>query len=166
MYTEGRGLKKDKFGATLVNVTRRLQTNEPFALAYQSRQVFYVGVHKEPQWRMVIKINPRNYFDFPNIEDIDNLDESLWENADNEPQCTMVQEEVDEEIPLVRNDVEPDLIDVDLVDTTVTQHTYFEDEEVDVSEDEEDEFSDRESDIDSLDRDLEEDHSENDSDNE
>ncbi|KAJ8445980.1 hypothetical protein Cgig2_018513 [Carnegiea gigantea] len=74
----------------------------------------------------------------------------------------MVQEEVDQEIPLVRNDVEPDLIDVDLVDTTITQHTYFEDEEVDVSEDEEDEFSDRESDIDSLDRDLEADDSEND----
>ncbi|KAJ8439841.1 hypothetical protein Cgig2_023003 [Carnegiea gigantea] len=50
------------------------------------------------------------------------------------------EKEVDEEIPLVRNDVEPDLIDVDLVD---------------VGEDEEDEFSDRELDIDSLDRDLE-----------
>ena len=49
VYTEGRGLKKDKFGATLVNVTRRLQTNEPFALANQSRQVFYVVVHNEPQ---------------------------------------------------------------------------------------------------------------------
>ena len=69
---------------------------------------------------MVIKINPCNYFDFSNIEDIDIMDESLWENADNEPQWRMVQEEVDEEIPLVRNDVELDLIDVDLVDTTIT----------------------------------------------
>ncbi|KAJ8436288.1 hypothetical protein Cgig2_023339 [Carnegiea gigantea] len=153
VYTEGRGVKRDKFSATLANVTR-------------SRQVFYVAVHNEPQWRIVIKINPCNYFDFLNIKDVDNMDESLWENVDNEPQRRMVQEEVDEEIPLVRNDVEPDLIDVDLVDTTITQHTYFQDEEVDVSEDEEDEFSDRESDIDSLDRDLEDDDLENDSDNE
>ena len=52
--------------------------------------------------------------------------------------------------------MELDLIDVDLVDTTITQHTYFQDEEVDASDDEEDDFSDRELDIDSLDRDLEE----------
>ncbi|KAJ8444291.1 hypothetical protein Cgig2_029704 [Carnegiea gigantea] len=75
----------------------------------------------------------------------------------------MVQGEVNEEIPLVTNDVEPDLIDVDLVDPTITQHTYFQDEEVDVSEDEEDAFSDRESSIDSFDWGLEEDDSENDS---
>ena len=77
----------------------------------------------------------------------------------------MVQE-VDEEIPLVRNDVELDLIDVDIVDTSITQHTDYADEKVDVSEDEEDEFSDKESDVDSLNKDLEEIKSENDSDNE
>ena len=48
--------------------------------------MFYVVVHNEPQWRMIIKINVHNYFDFPNIEDGDNVDESLWENAANEPQ--------------------------------------------------------------------------------
>ena len=34
MFTMSRKIKRNKFGATLVNVTRRLQTNEPFVLAY------------------------------------------------------------------------------------------------------------------------------------
>ena len=77
----------------------------------------------------------------------------------------MVQEEVDKEIALVRNDVEPDLIDMGIVDTSITQHTDCADEEVDAREDEKDESSDKESNIDSLDMDLEETKSENDGDN-
>ena len=68
----------------------------------------------------------------------------------------MVQKEVDEEIVLVRNDVELDLIDVGIVDTSITQLTDYADGEIDVSEDKENEFSDRESDIDALKRDLKE----------
>ena len=48
-----RGIKRDKFRTTLVNVTRRIQTNEPFALANQIWQVLYVAAHHEPQWRVV-----------------------------------------------------------------------------------------------------------------
>ena len=42
------------------------------------------------------------------------------ENANNEPQWRIVQYEVDKEIALVRNDVEPDLIDLGVVDTSIT----------------------------------------------
>lgn len=45
--SEGRGIKKDKFGFTLVNFNRLLYSNEnianePFVLASQVEQVFYV----------------------------------------------------------------------------------------------------------------------------
>ena len=84
VYNEGRGIKRGKFGATLVNITRRLQTNEPFALANQIRQIFYVATHHEPQWRVVIKIKiaPRNYFDFPSDDDVDNMPEVSWDNME------------------------------------------------------------------------------------
>ena len=49
VYNEGRGIKRDKLGGTLINVTRNLQTNEPFALACQIRQVFYIPAHNDPQ---------------------------------------------------------------------------------------------------------------------
>ena len=38
----GRGIMVDKFGRTLVNVTHSLKSNEPFVLACQAEQVFYV----------------------------------------------------------------------------------------------------------------------------
>ena len=47
----------DKFGAILVNTTRRLLTNKPFALANYIHEVFYVVAHHEPQLRLVIKMS-------------------------------------------------------------------------------------------------------------
>ena len=61
VYNEGRGIKRDKLGGTLINVTRNLQTNEPFALACQIRQVFYIAAHNDLHWKWVINMNPR-YF--------------------------------------------------------------------------------------------------------
>ena len=165
VYNEGRGIKRDKFGTTLVNVTRRLQTNEPFALATQIRQVFYVAAHHEPQWRVVIKMTPRNYFDFPSDDDVDNMPEVSWDNMEGDILNAMEVLQGDEDdIALVRDDVEPDLVDADLVNADVDDVNFIEDnnneyEQEYVSDEDEAEFSDRESDIDPLDRDLEEDQS-------
>lgn len=51
VFDEKRGLVKDKFGSTLVNITRTLKTNEPFALASQIHQVLYLPTHNEPLWK-------------------------------------------------------------------------------------------------------------------
>ncbi|KAL2901388.1 DNA-directed RNA polymerase subunit beta, partial [Bienertia sinuspersici] len=79
-----KGIKGDKFGNTLINVTRKLKTNEPFALASQIMQIFYVPTHNKPQWRIVIETKPRNYFDFPNDEKSDDYDDdtSLWDGEE------------------------------------------------------------------------------------
>jgi len=169
VYNEGRGIKRDKFGGTLINVARTLQTNEPFALGSQVRQVFYVGAHNECQWRWVIKMNPRNYFDFPNVEDIDDCDGSMWDNLEVETTNPIqIQEGADEEISVVRDDVAPDLVDArsvyeNVVDANFIQDESDENDEDILSADEEDEFSDRESDIDSFHKDLEEDELDDDS---
>lgn len=156
VYNEGRGIRKDKFGAVLVNVTRRLKTNESYALALQIEQVFYVSVHNQPQWRFVIKANPRNYFDFPNDEDIE-VNESLWNyvavesvNIGDE----VIREDVEGEIPLVRNDVEENLVDA----SEIIQEDGFindDEEEEDEDEDEDDEFSDTCPSLPELDENLE-----------
>ena len=54
----GRGIMVDKFGRTLVNVTGSLNSNEPFVLACQAEQVFYVKSIRNPQWHFVIKTEP------------------------------------------------------------------------------------------------------------
>ncbi|KAJ8435156.1 hypothetical protein Cgig2_007777 [Carnegiea gigantea] len=79
-----------------------------------------------------------------------------------------IQEGDDEEIPLVRDDVEPDIVDADIVDANLVDAIFIQDDndkndEDVVSEDDEDDFVDKESYIDSFDRDLEEDGSYDDS---
>ena len=82
VYNEGRGIKRDNLGGTLINVTRNLQTNEAFALACQIHQGFYIPAHNDPQWKWVITRNPHYYFDFPNANDVDGCNELMWENME------------------------------------------------------------------------------------
>lgn len=159
VYNEGRGIKKDKFGAMLVNVTRTLKTSEAFALISQIEQVFYVHAHNQEQWRFVIKANPRNYFYFPNEEDIE-VNESLWNHVPVDT-VNLVDDEADGEISLVRNDVETNLVEGE--DTTkddfIINEADLEDgdeeDDDDESEDEDGEFSDTNSSLPEIDENLE-----------
>ncbi|KAJ8422964.1 hypothetical protein Cgig2_002713 [Carnegiea gigantea] len=102
-------------------------------------------------------------------EDVDGNNESLWESMEVKIANPIeIQEEDDEEIPLVRDDVEPDIVDADIVDANLMDANFIQDDNDEndedvVSEDDEDDFLDRESDIDSFDRDLKEDESDDDS---
>ncbi|KAJ8427354.1 hypothetical protein Cgig2_016220 [Carnegiea gigantea] len=100
---------------------------------------------------------------------VDGYNEPLWENMEVAIANPIeIQEEGNEEIPLVRDNVEPDIVDADLVNANRVDANFIKDgndenDEDVVSEDDEDDFSDKESDIDSFDRDLEEDKSDDDS---
>ena len=64
-----RGLiERDDFGFTLINFKRLLYsrqeiTDEPFILASQAKQVFYVQDPVEEDWFIVVKTKPRDLFD-------------------------------------------------------------------------------------------------------
>ncbi|CAO2834910.1 unnamed protein product [Amaranthus hypochondriacus] len=161
VFDDRRGIHKDKFGATLVNISRKLRTNEPFVLVSQIEQVFYVPTHNEAQWRIVIKTKPRNYFDFPNDEN-DNDDESLWEQVEVENVNAVNEDaQIDDDNYPIRNDVVPNLVDIGTLDLNAVDYDFDVDVDVDEETDDEsngndeEEFSDRESSICSLDRDLE-----------
>ena len=59
------GYKIDKFGFPMVNVTRKLKTNEPYVLASQAKQVYYVRDIKESDWQVIVKTKPRDLYDIP-----------------------------------------------------------------------------------------------------
>lgn len=61
--SQGRGIKLDELGFTLVNLKQLLSTNEPFVLASQALQVFYVEDSVERDWHVAIKTKPRDFFD-------------------------------------------------------------------------------------------------------
>ena len=58
-----RGVKQDEFGFTLVNIKSHWKTSEPFVLASQAVQVFYVPESKEKNWHVVIATKPRDLYD-------------------------------------------------------------------------------------------------------
>ncbi len=58
----GRGIMVDRYGRTLMNVTRKLKSNKPFVLACQVEQVFYMKDIKNPLWQFAVKTEPRNYY--------------------------------------------------------------------------------------------------------
>ncbi|WCJ39870.1 hypothetical protein M5689_020822 [Euphorbia peplus] len=61
----GRGVKVDKHGFCSVNTTRKLTTDEPFVLASQVEQVFYVEDGLTPNWLVVLKGRSEHFVDLP-----------------------------------------------------------------------------------------------------
>ena len=92
---------------------RFLKTNEPFVLASQVEQVYYVRDHMHHNWQLVVKINPHNFYDI-SPEDEDEEAKSIVDGDD------VVQEAYtplanDGTTSLVRNDLNPDVIDATIV---------------------------------------------------
>lgn len=62
------GLRKDEFGYTVVNFSRRIHTgdkleHDPFVFSSQVKQVFYVEEPKAKGWNVVVSVTPRDLFD-------------------------------------------------------------------------------------------------------
>ncbi|XP_059279095.1 uncharacterized protein LOC132033211 [Lycium ferocissimum] len=74
VYDQERGIKEDKYGFVSVNRQRFLKINEPFVLANQASQVFYVNDLSNKGWHVVRKVQPRDSFDVGEKED-DDLEE-------------------------------------------------------------------------------------------
>jgi hypothetical protein len=65
---EGVGYNIDRYGVITVNTKKKLNTQEPFVLASQVSQVYYIKGLKDPNWATVIETKPRNFFDVPEGE--------------------------------------------------------------------------------------------------
>jgi hypothetical protein len=66
--TRGKGVKKDKFGLSLVIFSRQIHKGDriehkPFIFADQIDQVFYIEDPTNPGWSVVLKMKTKNVFD-------------------------------------------------------------------------------------------------------
>ncbi|XP_073109657.1 uncharacterized protein [Elaeis guineensis] len=76
------GVLEDIF-ELFVNIYGSLNTNEPFVLASQAQQVFYVEDLVDSNWLVVVKTYPRDAYDVPSVDndaDDDDDDDSLIED--------------------------------------------------------------------------------------
>lgn len=94
IMTQGRGIKTDELGFTLVNFKRLLYTgqhvmDDPFVFASQAEQVFFVVDPIDEEWNVVVKTKPRDLFEL-----ITNDDQPI----DCEPYATQLVTNNEEEV--------------------------------------------------------------------
>lgn len=87
-----RGVRKED-GFTLVNFSYKLRTSDPYVLASQVEQVWYVCDPKEKGWYVVRKTKPRNYYDLHCEESIENDDKESTLNVDSDDVETIFQDD-------------------------------------------------------------------------
>ena len=66
--TTSRGLATDHLGITSVNFSRLIHTgasedDEPYILASEAHQIYYVEDEKHKDWNMVVHLKPRDLYD-------------------------------------------------------------------------------------------------------
>ena len=120
VYTDNIGIKREEYGITSVNAKRFLKTNEPFVLASQVEQVYYVRDHIHQNWQVVVKTNPRNFYDIPS-DDEDEEAKSIVD-GDDAVQEAYIPLANDGTTSLVRNDLNPDVIDATIVTQELQRH--------------------------------------------
>ncbi|KAM3236162.1 hypothetical protein P3L10_016199 [Capsicum annuum] len=105
-----RGYKIDKYGFTSLNTHCVLNTNEPFVLVSQCEQVFYLNDMVDKDWLVVVKTNPRDFFNVPEVELDTSLNEDVYQQDEVEDMLCANNHETDIEVPLHRDDIEPESV--------------------------------------------------------
>ncbi|CAN6544405.1 unnamed protein product [Malus baccata var. baccata] len=75
-----RGMKTDQYGFTMVNFNQLRFKEDPFILASQALQAFYVEDTIEKDWHVVVRTQLRDLFDV--LEDSDAIDDYAIPNLD------------------------------------------------------------------------------------
>ena len=130
--SHGRGIKLDELGFTLVNLKRLLSTNEPFVLASQALQVFYVEDPVERDWHVAIKTKPRDFFDMHGNVNVNEEESYLESRPYDAQQLEDICVDADN-ISEVRADVPGTTIDT-LIGTQATREDQGDDSEFDDTE--------------------------------
>ncbi|KAF7821161.1 uncharacterized protein G2W53_026616 [Senna tora] len=108
----GRGYKIDKYDFISVNTHCSLKTNEPFVLASQAEQVFYVNDIVDEDWLIVVKTSPRDLFNMPD-EDVVGRDEQGEAYQQSRTELNVqTNDEIDDDITVTlhRVDIDPENI--------------------------------------------------------
>ncbi|WMV18530.1 hypothetical protein MTR67_011915 [Solanum verrucosum] len=135
----GRGYKIDQYGFTSVNTHCALNTNKPFVLASQCEQFFYLNDMINKDWLVVVKTNPRDLFNMPDVEEEELINDEVYQQE--EVECNILNtndHETNIEVSLHRDDIEPETV-LRTNDQENEEDDFINDHHTDVFEDEESE---------------------------
>lgn len=106
--SNGSRKKQDENGFTLLNFEGLKPHNEPFILACQAQQVFYVADRVDKGWKVVIKTTPRDFYDMNEQTCLDDVETHLQSDTSMGPQ---LEENIN--IELVRGGLNGTVVDKD-----------------------------------------------------
>ena len=117
-----KGIQKDDYFTSL-NVSRRWYENDPFVLAIQAKQVFYINDPKlGTNWQIVQEIHHGHVYDVPEVVtaemddgDVNMVTEEVYQ--ENEP-SNFVHVHENEVGALNREDILPEMVDASIVQTS------------------------------------------------
>ncbi|XP_052171551.1 uncharacterized protein LOC127787533 [Diospyros lotus] len=154
---------------TSINVSKYWYKDDPFVMALQAKQVFYlVDLKLGKDWRVPQNFSHRHIYDVPEMsssavetEELANVEnEIIYQDIEISENSRHVQLEEEEDGPLIRNDVIPDIVNADILETSIgARHDVddfldygVEDEEMDAfsQENEETDFTSTNSDSDPM----------------
>lgn len=86
--SQGKRIKEDEDGFTIVNFSNLKPHNEPFILASEAKQAFYVTNHDDKEWHIDVVWKARDVYDMDSIDmvnmhlksDICNVCTTNWVN--------------------------------------------------------------------------------------
>ena len=123
IHNKKNGIHNDGY-FTSINVSRSWYQNDPFVLAKQATQVFYLNdTRLGKNWLVVQKFQPRHVYDIPEKHDIVSENDEIYatnEEVYQESELVRITSPIhvegfEIEGRLSRDDVVPDVIDVDAV---------------------------------------------------
>jgi hypothetical protein len=146
VLTEGQGYKRDKYGFISVNTKRSVYGNDPFVLASQAHQIFFVSEIRDPSWHVVVKTVARTIYDVPErVPD----EEYAYQEENPIGFVAPTTNDEDDEVVWCRDDIHGDEVDASVVEAIHNSHVVDDDSDEEVvgdeevmlgSEDEEDEM--------------------------
>ena len=95
------GMHIDNCGFRVIDMSRELSTDEPYILASQAKQVFYVSDYFKPELGVIVDVTPRHIFE-------ESIDESVILEETVGTQSNVTFDEADESI--VRVDCQPEIV--------------------------------------------------------
>ncbi|XP_058776589.1 uncharacterized protein LOC131650901 [Vicia villosa] len=101
---QGRGYKKDEYGFISLDITKMFYRNDPFVLGSQAGSVYFVKQNNNQNWYTLVKVKPRNVYDFPQDED-DSEPYQLNEFNNNNTYKALETSSLDQREILNRNDI-------------------------------------------------------------
>ncbi|CAL5346476.1 unnamed protein product [Camellia sinensis] len=130
-----KGLKQDDFGFTLVNFNHLLyakkqDSDEPFILASQAQQVFYVNDSVDEDWNVVLKMKPRDLYEVCGEQPT--IDEGLHHNEVErfgDQELDVASFTCEEDMDWVRKGIDGTTVDETIGPLEASTEAQFEDDE-------------------------------------